>query len=73
MKRTKRKATRDLFSVSLSLEMIIFALSNIKEDLDFDFMVDDVFCIEHLRDEVKKVKEHADNLRTSWEHEEDEQ
>lgn len=69
MGKIKRRATRDLFTICLDLDMIAFKLDNLLEDLDNDSHQKEWLSILEIRDHLSELRNQANGVRIIWEKE----
>lgn len=80
VQRIKERAARDLFSVSLDLDLIDFKLNNIIDDLEegrvaFELGATDSYLIEEaqqakdLKERARTLRKLCESVRIGWEHE----
>lgn len=66
--KTTARASRDLFSVSLDFDIILFKLANIEEDLkERGHNIRELDQLDSLKRAVKYVQDRADKIRKEWE------
>lgn len=69
--KTIKRASRDLFSVCLDLDIICFKLDNIEDDLEASAKNCNAeeLQIAEIRSALKKAQALADEVRKEWDHE----
>ena len=67
--KTIKRASRDLFSVSLDLDLIDFKLNNIIEDLqedDFFIFEKEIKSAKDLKERARALRKLCESVRVGW-------
>ena len=69
IKKIKARAARDLFSVSLDLDLIDFKLNNIIEDLEEEKpqTVEEVHSLKDIKERARALRKYCEAVRLGWE------
>lgn len=71
IQRMKDRAARDLFSVSLDLDIIEFKINNIIEDLEEEKTetIEERGQLKNLKERARALRKLCESVRIGWEHE----